>query len=231
MSGRIGLNIVNNGLVLYLDAANTKSYVSGSTAWNDLSRSENNGTLLNGPIYDSSNGGNILFDGVDDYCLNIFTFPKTNNISINIWGKFNAFPLNSGLFQVQNTGTTPSTGFAQKILAGWNNTSGQIYGRIVDSTETFYNLPQVESATVLLNTWYYFSYIADGSNYNLYINGNYKTQVAYNGIISDYDRIFIATQGDQAANVNLTNFSIYNRALSAAEILQNYNATKSKYGL
>ena len=60
-------NIVTNGLVLYLDAANTLSYTSGYTVWNDLSGNNNNGTLVDGPTFSSGNAGSIVFDGVDDY--------------------------------------------------------------------------------------------------------------------------------------------------------------------
>jgi len=59
--------VATDGLVLYLDAANPKSYVSGSTTWGDLSRGGNNGTLVNGPTFDGGNGGSIVFDGVNDY--------------------------------------------------------------------------------------------------------------------------------------------------------------------
>jgi hypothetical protein len=58
--------IVTDGLVLYLDAANSKSYVSGSTTWSDLSRGGNNGTLTNGPTYSSAKGGIIILDGSND---------------------------------------------------------------------------------------------------------------------------------------------------------------------
>ena len=60
-------NIITDGLVLYLDAANTKSYPGSGTTWRDLSKSQLNGTLTNGPTFNSSNGGSIVFDGVDDY--------------------------------------------------------------------------------------------------------------------------------------------------------------------
>ena len=59
--------IVTNGLVLALDAANQKSYISGSTIWNDLSGNVNNGTLTNGPTFNSDNGGNLLFNGTTQY--------------------------------------------------------------------------------------------------------------------------------------------------------------------
>jgi hypothetical protein len=81
-------SIVTNGLVLYLDAANRISYVSGSTAWNDMSGFSNNGTLVNGPTFNTGDGGSIVFDGVNDY----ITLGTQNLIStdftINLW--FNA---------------------------------------------------------------------------------------------------------------------------------------------
>ena len=56
-------NIVSDKLVLYLDVANTRSYVSGSTIWNDLTPDLNNGTLINGPTFNSANGGSLVFNG------------------------------------------------------------------------------------------------------------------------------------------------------------------------
>lgn len=62
-----GPNIVTDGLVLYLDAANTKSYPGSGTTWNDLSGNGNNGTLINGYIFNSIGNGNLVFDGSNDY--------------------------------------------------------------------------------------------------------------------------------------------------------------------
>jgi hypothetical protein len=60
-----GPDIITDGLVLYLDAANTKSYIGSGTTWKDLSRNSNDGTLTNGPTFDSGNSGSIVFDGVE----------------------------------------------------------------------------------------------------------------------------------------------------------------------
>ena len=62
-----GPNIITDGLILALDAANPTSYISGSTAWNDLSGNGYNGTLVNGPTFSTDAGGAIIFDGTDDY--------------------------------------------------------------------------------------------------------------------------------------------------------------------
>ena len=61
--------IITDGLVLYLDAANPYSYVSGSTVWNDISRTMTSGSLINGPTFSSANNGSIVFDGVNDYVI------------------------------------------------------------------------------------------------------------------------------------------------------------------
>jgi hypothetical protein len=66
MAGTVAPNIVTDGLVLYLDAANVKSYVSGSTTWVDIAAG-NNVTLTNGPTFNSGNNGSIVFDGTNDY--------------------------------------------------------------------------------------------------------------------------------------------------------------------
>ena len=61
-----GPNIIEDGLVFAVDAANKKSYPGSGTTWADLAGS-NNGTLINGPTFDSGNGGSIVFDGTNDY--------------------------------------------------------------------------------------------------------------------------------------------------------------------
>ena len=96
-----GPNVVYNGLVLYLDAANNKSYVSGSTSWNDLTSNQNVGTLTNGPTFNTGSGGSIVFDGVDDYvdCGNIYQTSMYNRAltSTEILQNYNATKTRFGL--------------------------------------------------------------------------------------------------------------------------------------
>ena len=68
MAGSSGPDLVQNGLVLALDAADKNSYVGSGTTWRDLSGNSNNGTLINSPTFSGGNGGNFSFDGADDYC-------------------------------------------------------------------------------------------------------------------------------------------------------------------
>jgi len=80
--------IVTDGLVLALDAGNTKSYPGSGTTWFDRSGNARNGTLTNGPTFSSANGGSIVFDGVDDYvsCGNPSIF-QINQGTISAWVK------------------------------------------------------------------------------------------------------------------------------------------------
>ena len=74
-------SIVTNGLVLCLDAGNQLSYPGTGTTWNDLSRNGNNGTLTNGPVFNS--GGSMVFDGVNDYCA--FNYYPSDIVSVSVW--------------------------------------------------------------------------------------------------------------------------------------------------
>ena len=82
--------IVTDGLVLYLDAANTKSYPTTGTTWNDLLGAISGGTLINGPTFNSANGGSIVFDGVDDYFQAFNNYSSSNPIiHVNLFHLYN----------------------------------------------------------------------------------------------------------------------------------------------
>ena len=82
-----GPNVVDSGLVLELDAGNIKSYQSGSTTWFDKSGFANNGTLVNGPTFNTGSGGSIVFDGVDDYVTTsgLSNTHSTSSLTLEAW--------------------------------------------------------------------------------------------------------------------------------------------------
>ena len=84
-----GPKTVTNGLVFCVDAADKNSYSGTGTTWNDISGNGNNGTLTNGPTFNGSNLGNIVFDGTDDYTsTNLdLSWNNTNSVSISMWIK------------------------------------------------------------------------------------------------------------------------------------------------
>lgn len=234
--------IVTNGLVLTLDAGDRNSYTSGSSTWNDLSGNGYNGTLVNGPTFDSGNGGSIVFDGADDY----IQIPHDSYLSSNVFGDTDYFTLSCWTYftQFQNW-----TCMINKATGAWysNTTSGlwcDSSGRISAVIGT--NQPSNPSGGTLyvnylgtqLNTWYNVVGVADGTYLKLYINGELQQQGLLSVItLSRTENTSPITIGRRSTGSNpshnggIPNVMIYDKGLSASEVLQNYNALKGRFGL
>ena len=209
-------SIVTSGLVLNLDASNISSYPGSGTTWTDLSGNSNNGTLTNGPTYNSANGGSIIFNGSNNYVslgnpvsLNVLNF------TIGIWIKANSF-----------------TNYQNPIFKG-DNTQGQ-YGLIINSSGNWGIQPNSGFITDPISTgiWYYFIGTYDGTNITAYRNAIQKAQYS----IAQTNHGSLVTIGADTVNNRYFNgyiggAQIYNRALSSIEVTQNYNATKTRFGL
>ena len=224
-----GGNIVTDGLILYLDAANTKSIVSGSTTWVDISRGGNNGILTNGPTFNSGNGGNIVFDGVNDFCnlgtSNSTTFPS--DFSLNCWVKIfgNVTPFGSGVISKRNPGTFQSNYqlrfSSSRFTFGINGTSP--------------NTVSLSGPLVMLNVWYNITCVRIGTIMRIYYNSvlenTTSTPAGSSSVSNTVLRIGQNHDLNAPLNGSIGLTQIYNRALTAQEVLQNYNATKGRYGL
>ena len=108
MAGSAGPDLVQNGLVLALDAADKLSYLGTGTVWYDLSGNANTGTLTNGPTFSQANGGAIVFDGVDDY-VNIpynSIFNSSTTFTVDFWFKSNNIAPEQVFFSTTNTSLT-----------------------------------------------------------------------------------------------------------------------------
>ena len=216
-----GPDMIENGLVLSLDAADRNSYVSGSTNWFDLS-GNNNGTLTNGPTFNSGDGGSIVFDGTNDYILVNSTStltPGSGDFTIDFW-----------INPINNAGP-----YGPIFVA--NNTNGIWVGRkFNDFVIRAYNVDDRLLYNVLptQNVWSYVTVGRTGTTLFLYYNGiNVSTSTSsQNFIQSD---IYLGSDGYPGAPVlytgKISNIRYYNRALSQKEITQNYNATKARFGL
>lgn len=234
MSFRFSPSIVTSGLVLYLDAANTRSYVSGSTIWNDLSRSGNNGTLTNGPTFNSGNGGSIVFDGSDDYAnlgssINFSNY--TNGFTIGFWVK------------VLNVSQSNRYLFSKLTNAGTDNQFSIVYGYVANTFELYggaggsganQNI-RTNSQILVNNTNWHFLYYTVGSTTTGYLDGVVKFTNTYPSLtfLSSTNSNFISTfNGSQNfGNLSISNMVLYNKILSTSEVLQNYNATKTRFEL
>jgi hypothetical protein len=231
MAFQRGPNIVTNGLVLALDAANTKSYPGSGTTWRDLCRNNNNGTLTNGPTFNSANGGSIVFDGVDDYV--ILTKPTqiiTNgSISINLWARW------------MTVGTTTST---IQVLVDNNHSSSPIQGFVIQDRPdlnkalTFSVIPTVGGVTSSFQvgdgTWKHIVGTHSPGITNLYINGSLNGFQIQSNMATVQPNISIGYWQfipGRYLNGNVASVQIYNRALSPEEVEQNYNAQKGRFNL
>ena len=230
MSYNNGPKIVTNGLVLCLDAGNRKSYPSSGTTWNDLSGNGNTGTLVNGPTFNSENGGSIVFDGTNDCgqnasSLNNFNFNTTNAISADAWIYYSPSSYDFWF--------TSTVSGVIKYRFG-TNSAGNFYwdmGQHSDKTYAGYVLPS--------NTWCYVTFTggleAGSIVTRIYVNDTLITSLS-EGIstLPATTEFFIGT-GEVASthpfNGRIALTRVYNRALSASEVLQNYNATKGRFDL
>ena len=212
--------IVTDGLVLYLDAANTKSYPGSGTTWSDLSGNGNNGTLVNGPTFDSENGGSIVFDGSSRRTTLTLPFGQLGFTTLSIW--YSRVEGNSStswrtLFATTNTNV--------HHLISQNTT--RVLGVFDGSFRSFGYTPLIDGKFHNYSVIY-----QSGTNATLYVDGIFFSTI---NIILNLETSPIGSIGNWnsgnywAGNISLT--QIYNRALSAQEILQNYNATKGRYGL
>jgi hypothetical protein len=231
-----GPQIVKEGLVLYLDAANTKSYTGTGTVWKDLSGNGNNGTLINGPTFDSGNNGSIVFDGVNDYVTGGGNITNSlfseNNYTLCTWFNWRGGGGGSDRrnYLFQNGGSNfplsleiNSRDFNPPRFATWQHTTtGSIHH---NSTHT-----------VNQNQWYNFVVSNGISNtIKMFVNGNeiFSTSVRSGDLLS-FSGFRIGTHrsnDNRWFDGKISQTQIYNRALSPQEILQNYNSTKGRYGL
>lgn len=234
MSGISGPKIITNGLVLSLDAANVKSYTGTGTTWNDLSGNGNNGTLTNGPTFNATNMGSIVFDGTNDYVnvpYNVNLNPSSN-ISVSLWLTLTATGTTIRN-PIELSATSDELYFilwrADLSPKRWGWGVKQSNGTTAETTST--------TTTFSTNTWYNIALVANSSAGQVYFyyNGILDSGVAYNGTIKQNASAILSIGSDQGNTRrywqgNISNTLIYNRALSTAEVLQNYNATKNRFG-
>jgi hypothetical protein len=216
-------SIITQNLVLCLDAANSKSYPGSGTTWTDLSGNGNNGTLAGGVGYSSSNGGSLTFDGTDDgvNCGTNAVLNVGNNITANAWFYVNSISVYQPI--------------VSKVLSdgslGWEvaNSSGTFRTTFRPSA-TQINLT---AGSLVVGNWYMGTMTFDGTTARLYLNGVQTGSTTTGGpvTLNSTQPLQIGTRGIPSNwyNGNISQVSIYNRALTPQEIQQNYNALRSRF--
>ena len=235
---KMGPNVVMDGLLFYVDASNDKSFVGSGTTWKDLSSNELDNTIAGSPTYETANGGGFVFDGADDYAqrLNDTTFNSINEFTFNFWVKYA-----SGVNLTSLIGK-PRAGYADALRIGYT----------ADTTTLFYNLSgttRCQNTSVTLSTTEFTNICfvqnpSESSNADktkFYINGtaisNESSGYALTSVDAPTFPLIIGgwRQGNSGVGStwkgNMNIVQMYNRALSAGEVLQNYNQLKSRFGL
>ena len=227
MAGRIAYlgNIVTQGLVLDLDAAKRESYPGTGSTWFDINNTGNNGTLISGSVYTDSNYGSISFNGTDG----TVSFPSSFNATTAGLNSYHTVEMwvnparinqpNDGLFRCINTGTV--NGYLHYLIRnsyfylGW------------------YGIDVPGSRLLTLNTWYQAVFMFDTDN---------KQKIYVNGVLDAAGPALTSSFNGGTAGIQLGVYAtfytgsmpvcrVYNRALTATEVLQNFNAYRSRYGI
>ena len=209
--------MVTDSLVLCLDAGNTKSYPGSGTTWTDLSGNGSNGTLTNGPTYSSDNGGSIVFDGSDDYVNAPLT--KSASCTFSSWVRTTTVVGPSMLFNAGGSGSGPDliVNLGQTYWNTWDGTGNPLAFLPASATDGNYHCYVVVNDASSTTKLYYDGVLLGTATYR---NASANSNLTIGGDTSDY-----------MWNGNISNFMIHNKALTAAEITQNFDALKGRYGL
>lgn len=233
MSYKYGPSIVTDGLVFYVDAANENSYSGSGSTFSDLVGS-NDVTLYNSPTYSSDNGGIFSFDGGNEGGqASTSTTLLDGPMTVDAWAKPQT---SSGDGAIIGNWTHPPT--PESFLLWWDvggtpnfraitRTSGGASAKVTSETAT--------RGTV--NAWNHISVSVDTTSLKIYLNGSLQETVLTGSLISPSNRrVSIAADyngtpgtGTRYLDGDIGAVKVYNRVLSADEVLQNYNALKNRF--
>jgi len=227
-SGTVVNELITNGLVLHLDAGNTQSYPGSGTTWTDLSGINSSGELINSPTYNSSNSGYFQFATNTYARIPNSTALDTSTPSVEVWVKTNTTNQNGFWFE-KGTVNTQYSLFQEGTAIKWRqNIVGAGVGTLSATTATYMNT----------SSWYQVVGTYTSGVRRLYINGILVNSDSQTGSLATSNGgMSIGAYGGYAGsrgyyyNGNLAICRVYNRALSAVEIQQNFNATRGRFGV
>tara|TARA_B100000497_G_C7670119_1_gene404388 strand:- start:626 stop:1348 length:723 start_codon:yes stop_codon:yes gene_type:complete len=230
--------IVTDGLVFYVDAGNSNSYPGSGGTWSDLVGG-NNGALTNGPTFDSGDGGSIDFDGSDDKVLygsnGASILNGLTELTLQVWYKADTTNNDMGIIFGKTSNDNADATFGMRFDKSGGTGGGS---QVIKSGFGDNNTNQIESSSNIQSTdWICITVTCVlGTSIKLYKNGiedtPTATRIASSGAnpISGATDIAIGVGAKSAVfNGKIPVVSIYNRALSSSEILQNYNALKNRF--
>ena len=224
MSNHYGPKIITDGLVLCLDAANTKSYPGTGTTWTDLAGNGLNATIGNSPVYSASQGGILTYSGANSGATatsssSLFNV-GTGNFTLECWARPTVFPPYSVPISLDDN--LDGSGIIYYLAAAPNNFRTWI-GNTVNNSVT----------QVTTNTWYHLVISRLSGTVSKYINGVLDSTHTAAGSLATGQSIKIGWRYDNGYNFtgSIGSVRFYNTALTAAQVAQNYNATKGRFNL
>lgn len=229
MSVYAGPEMVYQGLVLCLDAANPKSYPGSGTSWNNLSGEQLVGELVNSPTYNTANNGYFQFQFATSTYARIpnSTALDTQSFTVEVWVKTNGLNQNGFWFE-KGTVNTQYSLFQQTTSIICRVNTGSIVDPITLATSTYMNT----------TNWYQVAFTFTSGSQACYING---TSVATNTIsgtlATNNGGMSIGAYGGYSGSRgyyydgNLSVCRVYNRVLSPAEVAQNFYSLRGRYGV
>ena len=233
--GEVLKQLSTDGLVLHLDAGNKNSYGGSGTTWTDLSGNSNTGTLTNGPTFNSTFGGNIVFDSIDDF-VSVGNIGSFSTFTVEIWFKSDSVsnyrnPIDCN-WLVFNGGASGYSNIGPRLE---QNSSGNLGWVVGDAAGNYNGLTVVSSG--LNSTLRHCAVITKTvtSSFLSYYNGTNVSSLTFSGWTGTMSNVNIgkgfSASGERWFSGNVPVVRIYNRALSSSEILQNYNIQKGRFGL
>jgi hypothetical protein len=214
-------SVALNGLILNLDAGNSSSYPGTGTTWSDLSGNSNNSTLIGGAVFDGANGGSILFDGSTGYISGTIAPISSSDFTVDFWIN----PTTSANYNNQISFNTNSD---WTTFVYHNANGGGVY--VGTSTGDRFN-PIV--GTMTANIWQNCSFTYSNKLAAFYVNGVLIETATFSSLpsVATISSYFIGQPTANTINGKIAKFMVYNRGLTSSEVQQNFNATKSRFGL
>lgn len=216
-------SVVTDGLVFYVDAGNEDSYPGSGTTWSDLMDGKQ-ASLINSPTYDPGNAGSIVFDGTDSY----ITVSQSSGdfsqspMTTEHWVKFDQFNGGGDMLLMDRSAYNGSNGIETFISGGSNVISVRGAGTAILNS----------SGVVSTGVWTHICIVFDGATAYIYINGQLDNSGTINSVQNSTHDLHIGNYPSLPAynfDGNWATLAIYHKALSASEVLQNYNALKNRF--
>ena len=224
--------LVTDGLVLNLDAGDPRSYPSSGTTWTDLSGNGNNGTLVNGPTYSNLEGGLLDFDDSALTSVDVGSVSSVNSsYTVEVWLKSDSVLDHKNVCDMNFNTSQSNTGPRLE-----QNSAGNLVWVVGNAGDTSYQGVNVFTSGMSGGTLYHvvLTYNATLEQFKAYLDGSLvntedktfsEDHVAFNDVT-----LGVGFNGNRHFDGKIYSFKIYNRELSAAEVAQNYDALRVRYG-